>query len=1305
MTCQQCGKKNDADAVFCVQCSHPLSNPCPTCATQNPGDAHFCKKCGAELDDSAVSLQTSRIQALRESASPSLQEKLRLAETNIEGQRKPVTIFFADIAGSTAMAEKLDPEEWKEVVQGTHQRVSDAVHRYEGTVAQLLGDGVLAFFGAPLTHEDDPERAVRAALDLQDSMRDYRRELEGLLDDFQMRVGIHTGEVVVGSVGSDDHHEYLAVGDAVNIAARLENAADPDHILVSKACAKFIDHIFEFGAITGIKAKGKSEPIDAALVLGLNPEPGLARGIGGVRTPFVGREEEIAQLDTAISNLCHGQGQIVILLGDAGIGKTRLVEQARENSSLRNVNQQESHFAPSSIRWLEGRALSYGGSLSFWIINQLLLADLELTEGTAQVKIKAALRRRLNKIFGEEKAQQAFPYIAHLMDIKMADLEREAIQNMDGEAIKYQTLIYLCEYFEGVAAEAPTVLVLEDLHWADPSSLDTIRELLPLSDRVPLMFIPLMRVDHEHGSWDLKNHIESTFPHRAAVISLRRLAHKESQLLVRELLQPEIIPENVRQLILTRSEGNPFYLEEIVQHLLDSGLLREEDGQWVVEDRIEEIGVPETLQGVLLARIDRLEEDVRDTLQMAAVIGKSFLYKLLEAIAEAEQKLEVHLAQLQRADLVREKTRLPELEYIFKHSLTQEAAYNSLLVGRRRTFHHKVGKALEALFPDRQDEFLGFLAHHFKLAGKNKKASEFFIKAGDKARLSDAHNEAIALYQEAFPLLDELGDRDRAQRLWLNIGLSYHINNKYLDAKRAYENVNAIMKNANDRDSGWDDHPDPRDIKNRTIIISAYPEWIKTFDPGKINFEWDIIPNCFSGLTRIDDVRSVKPHLARSWDISDDGKRYTFYLHDEAYWTDGTKITADQFVWAWLRNLSPEEGCEYTETLDDIVGAREFRTGILKDPGKVGVRAINPLTLEVELRSAANYFLYVVALPITFPLPHWVINEYGDDWWRPENIVSNGPFCLRRFEKEGITLERNSNFFMAATGNLQRIETIVFDEVDMHQQLQAYYEAYRNGIIDITQLREVDLPDDLPEYTLLSSPTTSTAFLFLNPVVAPLDNPSIRKALALTIKPKSYSIFGYLFTPATGGLVHPRTPGHSPGIKLEHDPNQARAVLRDVGIGHASSIGELDLANVPNPASKMISQEIATQLNEKLGITLNIHEVDNFEASNKFHLQFASWMPDYPDPDSILRRSIVSTWCAEAKYKTDEYQTFLKSIDKTLDRNERLALYRKLDHWLVAEEYLFNPLGYGVEERVICRPRFTNIPRTHLNLENVIVED
>jgi len=700
---------------------------------------------------------TSRLRSLQETAPSALREKIKATRTEIEGERKPVTIVFTDIVGSTAIAEKLDPEVWKEIVNGAHRRVGEAVYRYEGTIAQLLGDGVLAFFGAPITHEDDPIRAVRAAMDIQKSVKAYAQELGSVVDGFQMRIGINTGTVVIGEIGTDMHVEYLAIGDAVNVAARLQSAAGPGKVVVSEACARLVSAEFELKDLGEITVKGKAEPLHAFELISLKAAPESGRGIEGLPTPHVGRAQELEKLQSALLSLCAGQGQIVTVIGDAGIGKTRLLEEVKATTCDDGGDDQTSSIS-SSIRWLEGRALSYGGSLSYWTITQLLLADLGLSDGAPQVEIIVALRRRVKELFGEEKIDDVLPYLAHLLGLKGETEIEEHIQSLDGETLKQRTLKSVSDYFGQVASEGPTVLVFEDMHWADPSSLEVLENLLVLTDRMPLMILLLMRIDRDHGSWGVKLKAETDFPHRCTEIHLHRLSADDSSSLLEQLLGKAELPAEIQQTIMERSEGNPFYLEEVIRHLMQRELIVQDEQGWRATGALEEMSIPDTLQGVLLARIDRLQEDVRRTLQMASVIGQSFLYRILETIAETEMQLDAHLSQLQRIDLVREKARLPELEYIFKHALTQEAAYNSLLLERRKVFHLKVGEALEELFPDRVDEFAGLMAYHWERAGRPEKAVQYLLRAGERARRLHAHLEALGYYNRALVLMDDDSD-------------------------------------------------------------------------------------------------------------------------------------------------------------------------------------------------------------------------------------------------------------------------------------------------------------------------------------------------------------------------------------------------------------------------------------------------------------------------------------------------------------------------------------------------------------------
>src|SRR5512135_3362608 len=979
MTCSNCGRVNDADAEFCENCGMALPRVCAQCGSPLKPSAQFCKKCGTPVAAPAIVSSSpariaDRLTALHRSAPFALQEKFHAASAQAAGERKPVTILFTDIVGSTSLAEKLDPEEWREIVLGAHQRVSEAVYRYEGTIAQLLGDGVLAFFGAPITHEDDPVRAVRAGLDIQHSIEEYNQQLKGYIGNFQLRVGINTGTVVVGEVGSGMHMEYLAIGDAVNLAARLQSAAQPGRVLISEATEKLVKGIFELNALGEISLKGKAQAVAVYEVIERKAFPASGHGIQGLPSPFVGRQPELAILREALAEVSTGRSQIVCVLGEAGLGKSRLVEEARAELVNQDIKR----------HWLEGRALSYGQTLSFWAIIQLIKNDLHLSDAAPESKIKVALRRRGLALFGE-RAPDVLPYLARLLNVKLEDESMQRVRQLDGETLKRQTLWAIVEYFQRVAQEQPTVLVFEDLQWADPSTLEALEKLLVLTDRAPLLLLLLARIEREHGSWQIKVNAETNYAHRYTEINLKPLSAEDSDDLVNRLLAVAKLPGDTRRLIFERSEGNPFYLEEIIRSLIEQGALVQEDHTWRATAEMAYVEIPETLQGLLLARIDRLQEDVRRTLQLASVIGKSFLYRLLEAIAGAERELDEHLSQLQRADLVREKTRRPELEYIFKHSLTQQAAYNSLLVERRKEFHRKVGDALEQLFADRAEEFYGLLAHHFDAAGDQAKAIEYLIRAGDKSRLEDAHAEAIKFYRRAIELLDQAGDRQRAIKTWLKLGLIYQINFEFDQAHAANETAFALERQIRasrpQRTADYVLTERPRILRLRVADTQ-----LATIDPSQLTFstEYWINSHLFAGLAEFDEDTNVVPHAARSWEVLDGGSHYVFHLRDDLRWTDGRPLTAVDFERTWKRNLAPNIEVSYKNLLDDIVGARDYREGRKPDPNSVGVRALDPLTLEVRLNTPVAYFLYLVTQPITFPLPLKIVEEYGDDWWKPE---------------------------------------------------------------------------------------------------------------------------------------------------------------------------------------------------------------------------------------------------------------------------------------------------------------------------------
>jgi ABC-type oligopeptide transport system substrate-binding subunit/class 3 adenylate cyclase len=1268
---------------------------CPFCGAEGAPGARFCSSCGASLGHP-----------------PSPPSEPSQSGPAAEGERRPITILFTDIVGSTAVAESLDPEEWRKIVSGAHRRVSDAVIRHEGTIAQLLGDGVLAFFGAPIAHEDDPARAVHAALDIQTAIAAYARDLVGYVDDFAMRIGIHTGGVVVGKIGSPAHTEYLAFGFPVNLAARLQSAAAPGKVLLSASTARLVRGSFELASLGEINVKGKAAPVAVFEVVSPLAAPTRTRGLAVLRSPLVGREVELAALTGALEGLCQGRGGIVALLGEAGIGKSRLVEEVHAWA--------DGHLCQPP-HWLEGRALSYGAALPYWMITQLLKADLGLSDGDPEVRARAALRGRLNALLGV-KAVEVFPYLAHLLGLKLEGEDAERLKGLDSETLKYQVVVCVRRHFEALAAGKPLVLVCEDGHWADPSTLDALGELLSLTDHVPLLLLLVGRAERGHGFWRLKQRAETEYAHRYAEVVLQPLAGDDSERLVDNLLGapqgrgeafperstatahvapgagPEAADELARnasplRLLLDRAEGNPFYLEELVANLVEQGALAREGDAWQVKARIESLSIPDTVQGVILARLDRLEEDVRGTLLMASVIGRSFLYRLLAAIAEAERQIDRHLAVLQRADLVREKAVRPEPEYIFKHALAQETAYGSLLLERRREFHRRVGEALETLFADRREEFYGLLAHHFDLAEEGERAVHYLIAAGDKARLDDSLEEAARFYRRAVERLEAAGDAERASKAWLKLALVHQANFDFVAAHEAYECGFAWGQQA------------PRRIRcapdEGAVLRKGYRSVVTSLDPTTVNTipEAELAFQLFAGLAEIDAELNVVPHAARSWEVLDNGLCYRIYLRPDVCWTDGSPVTAHDYVYAWLRNLSPQMAVdEYpASVLDDVAGARAYRLGLLHDQAQVGVRARDDLTLEVRLEQPLAYFPYLLAHNVAFPLPRRAVERWGEAWWQPEHIVSNGAFRLAHAEPAQVVLEHNPLYFGVGSGNLVRAEYLTIpDEMER-------LERFRRGDLNRCVLGSgTEMPDDLVSY-LQYVLSLSTDYVVLSPQ-PPLDDLRVRRAVAMAINRQSLAE-PWGACPATGGLVPPGMPGHTPGLALAYDPAQARRLLAEAGYpdGHG-----LPLLRVRSFRSEP-GAAIVRSLREALAAKVDLHLVAPSDALvdvSASQILFDGWLADMPDPDSFLRHSIVLPRLRQTGWQDPELDALLERAAHTPDRAARMAMYRQADRRLVVEEALVVPLIYR-DIRELSQPWVRSAPRSNLHflsLKDVVVE-
>jgi tetratricopeptide (TPR) repeat protein len=677
-------------------------------------------------------------------------------------------------------------------------------------VARLMGDAILAFFGAPIAHEDDPERACRAALEIIEGAQKYaaRLEEEWGIGGFNVRVGINTGLVVVGEVGSDLRVEYTAMGDAINLAARMESAAEPGTILITEDTHKLIAPWFETEALGPMEVKGKTEPVAVYRVLTPKVVPVKPRGIAGLESPLVGREAELGALREAMEHLQAGVGGIVTLVGEAGIGKSRLVAEARQRTlaKVRKPSQ-----GCSSVQWVEGRCLPYGTFIAYLLWLDVLRGLLSMSVEDPLIAVCDALRQLVQTLCPDH-LDDVYPYLGRLMSLPLEDEVEAVLRDLEGEQLKVGTFRAMETLIEYAASDRPLVLVCEDLHWADPTSIELLEHLLALTDRAPLLFICVFRPQTEHGSWELRETAARLYRYRHTDLWLDPLSASESETLVGNLFfsspvptgeagrEPvEELPRQLKERILSRAEGNPFYVEEIIRSLMDSGaIIRDEaTGRWQATQEVADIAIPDTLHGVLMARIDRLQEETKRVLQLAAVIGRIFLYRVLAAIAQEERDLDGRLLTLQREEMIRERARLPELEYIFKHQLTQEAAYNGLLKKERRVFHRQVAEALERLYPDRVEQQAGLLAHHWERAEEPEKAQHYLYQAGEQARQQYANQEAITYFRRALALLEDAppdaARQKAATKLYESLGDVLRLTGQYDEARTAYQNALASL--------------------------------------------------------------------------------------------------------------------------------------------------------------------------------------------------------------------------------------------------------------------------------------------------------------------------------------------------------------------------------------------------------------------------------------------------------------------------------------------------------------------------------
>jgi class 3 adenylate cyclase/predicted ATPase len=703
-----------------------------------------------------------------------------------EGEHRLVAVTFANVYGLGELVDRLGPGREGEIVTALNQYfvgMDNAVHGLGGVINKLdlaeRGDKLLAFFGAPLAHEDDAERAVRAALSMQAALREMSSALpeQAGLPDLKLaqQVGISLGYVFAGYVGTAWRREYTVMGDEVNLAARLMAAAEPGSIIVSGAVQRKVQALFNFATRGEVRVKGKADPVPIFQVAGLRATAGSLRGLEGLHSALVGREAEWQQLSVAVQQLRSGRGQIVSVIGEAGLGKSRLAAELRADLSA-DQPAASSTPARSGVRWFEGRCVSFYESVSYRPMQDLIgqLIELRSDDGTAETWSK--LRTAVEAWPAAEQAAATLPYLAHFLELPLSDAMQEKMRYLSAEALQRRTFIAIRTLIERQARTAPVVLLLDDIHWMDRASLDLLEYLLPLTDAAPILWLLLFRAERDKGCWNIREKAAREFPHCTTEITLDRLSAAETRQLLSNLIRLTQWPLNVQDLILQRVEGNPLYLEEVLRTFIESGALtRDPRGAWQVRDTVADIKVPDTLQGVMMARLDRLEEPSRQTAQVAAVVGRSFPYEVLSHVIDTEHiELNSCLVRLQQNEIVREDQRLPDLVYAFQHTLMQEVCYESLLARTRREYHRQIAQFLEInrSEPHSSAGDTALLAHHAYAGQDWPRALIYQAEAGQHAQQLFANHEAIDHFSKALHCAGQLPPEDTAaQRLAIHTAL------------------------------------------------------------------------------------------------------------------------------------------------------------------------------------------------------------------------------------------------------------------------------------------------------------------------------------------------------------------------------------------------------------------------------------------------------------------------------------------------------------------------------------------------------
>jgi class 3 adenylate cyclase/tetratricopeptide (TPR) repeat protein len=748
MQCPKCQFENREGAKFCGDCGHKFEIACPECGTNNRAGNKFCDECGHKLTSTPTTTSQNlsfdeKLAKIQKYLPQGLTEKILSQRDKIEGERKQATVMFCDMKGFTHLSEKLDPEDAYTIMDAVYEILIHKVHDYEGTVNEMIGDGIMALFGAPIALEDAAQRAIRSSLSIHREMAKFSDKLKQEKEDippFKMRIGIHTGPVVVGTLGNDLRVEFKAVGDTVNIASRMEGLAEPGTTYITGDTFKLTEGFFRFEALGERKIKGREKPVQIYRVIAPSTrrtrfDVSTERGL----TPFVGRARELELLLDGFGRAKEGRGQAFSIIAEAGVGKSRLLYEFRKAV----INE--------DVTFLEGKCLSYSRGVAYHPIIDILKSSFDVREGDHDLAIKKRVKKGL-QIFGVDEAS-TLPYLLELLSVQDSGIDKIP---MSPEAKKDRTMEAVKRISLKGSEIRPLIIATEDLHWIDKSSEEYLKDLMDSISGARVFLLFTYRPEFVH-TWGVKSYHSQ--------VNLNRVSNRESLAMVTHLLGSKKIDRDLEELILEKTEGVPFFIEEFIKSLKDLKIIKKKKNAYHLATDMQAVSIPSTIQDVIMARVDTLFQGAKELLQTGSVIEREFSYELLKRVTgTSQEELLSHLSILKDSELLYERGIYPESTYIFRHALTREVVYDSILTKKKIKLHGEVGDVIEELYKDNLSEHYGILAQHYMASENFEGGAKYSQLAGRKAEKDASFTHAITYAKKRIYCLERLPVADDIQK-------------------------------------------------------------------------------------------------------------------------------------------------------------------------------------------------------------------------------------------------------------------------------------------------------------------------------------------------------------------------------------------------------------------------------------------------------------------------------------------------------------------------------------------------------------